>query len=157
MDKVDVCILRELTKNPQMPFLRIAEKVGVSPRTVQKKFQKMKENGIILRSSIIIDLSKIGYQGKAYLTITNAPGQSKEKTIDALKKMPNMFMITDIIGDFDVLVIAAVRAFTSIMDDVNAIRKLPSVERVEVTFVTDTMFPGPKEFNELFPPEKNKG
>ena len=104
---------------------------------------------------IIIDLSKIGYQGKAYLTITNAPGQSKEKTIEALKKMPNMFLITDIIGEFDVLVIAAVRNFTSIMDDVNTIRKLPSVEQVEVTFVKDTMFPGPKEFNELFPPETN--
>jgi Lrp/AsnC family transcriptional regulator for asnA, asnC and gidA len=156
MDDVDVSILRELTKNPQIPFSRIAEKNHVTPRTVQKKYQKMKENGIILRSSIIIDLSKIGYQGKAYLEITNAPGQSKEKTIDALRKMPNMFMITDIIGEFDVLVIAAVRNFRSIMDDVNTIRKLPSVERVEVTFVTDAMFPGPKEFNDLFPPERNR-
>jgi Lrp/AsnC family transcriptional regulator for asnA, asnC and gidA len=154
MDNVDVSILKELTKDPQIPFLRIAEETGVSPRTVQRKYQKMKDTGIILRSSIIIDLSKIGYQGKAYLHITNAPGQEKAVTINALKKIPNMFMITEIIGEFDVLAIAAVRSFISIMENVNAIRKLPSVDRVEVTFVTDTMFPGPKEFNELFPPEK---
>jgi hypothetical protein len=65
-----------------------------------------------------------------------------------------MFLTTEIIGEFDVLAIAAVRSFTSIMADVNTIRRLPSVDRVEVTFVTDTMFPGPKEFNDLFPPEK---
>lgn len=154
MDNIDLSILKELTANPQIPFVRISEKIGVSPRTVQKKYQKMKDNGIILRSSIIIDLSKIGYQGKAYLYITNAPGQEKAATINALKKIPNMFLTTEIIGEFDVLAIAAVRSFTSIMADVNTIRRLPSVDRVEVTFVTDTMFPGPKEFNDLFPPER---
>jgi len=154
MDDVDVNILRELTKNPQIPFLKIAEKIGVTPRTVQKKYQKMKENGIILSSSIIIDLSKIGFQGKAYLNITNVPGLDKAVTIEVLKKMRNMFMMSEIIGDFDILVVAAVRDFTSIMDDVDTIRKIPSVERVEVTFVTDTMFPGPKEFNNLFPPKE---
>ena len=149
MDEIEMSILRELTENPQLPFLKIAERIGVSPRTVQKKYQKMKDSSIILHSSIIIDLSKIGYQGKAYLYIINTPGQDKELTINALKKIPNMFMITETIGDYDILAIAAVRNLKSIMDKVNTIRKLPSVERVEVTFVADTMFPGPKEFNEL--------
>jgi DNA-binding Lrp family transcriptional regulator len=149
MDNIDMLILRELTENPQAPFLRIAEKIGVSPRTVQKRYQKMKDNSIILHSSIIIDLARIGYQGKAYLFITTTPGQDKELTMNSLKKIPDMFMMTEIIGDFDILVIAAVRNFTSIMDKINTIRKLPSVERVEVTFVADTMFPGPKEFNKL--------
>jgi Lrp/AsnC family transcriptional regulator for asnA, asnC and gidA len=155
MDEIDTRILRELTENPQTPFQRIAERIGVSPRTVQKKYQKMKDDRVILHSSIIIDLSKIGYQGKAYLQITNTPGQEKELTTNALKKIPNMFMITETIGDFDILVIAAVRNFRSIIDQVNTIRKLPSVERVEVTFVADTMFPGPKEFNTLL--ENKKG
>jgi Lrp/AsnC family transcriptional regulator for asnA, asnC and gidA len=156
MDDIDVSILKELTKNPQIPFLRIAERIGVSPRTVQKKFHRMRDSGIIIRSSIIIDLSKIGFQGKAYLYITNKPAYEKAATINALKQIRNMFMIAEIIGEFDVLAIAAVRSFTGIMEEVDTIRKLPSVDRVEVTFVTDTMFPGPKEFNSLFPPEKMK-
>ncbi len=154
MDIVDAKILRELTKNPQAHFSRVAEKIGVTPGTVQKRYHKLRDNSIIIRSSVIIDLSKIGYQGKAYLMITNAPGYSKETTINALKKIPNMFMMTDIIGEFDVLVIAAVRNFTGIMDNVDTIRKLPSVERIDVAFVKDTMFPSPKEFNELFLPEE---
>jgi Lrp/AsnC family transcriptional regulator for asnA, asnC and gidA len=149
LDEIDMRILRELTENPQVSLLRIAERIGVSPRTVQKRYQKMKDGGIILHSSIIVDLSKIGYQGKAYLYVTNRPGLDKELTTSALKKIPDIFLITEIIGDYDILAIAAVRNFTSIMDKVNTIRKLPSVEQVEITFVTDAMFPGPKEFNEL--------
>ena len=154
MDNVEVAILRELTENPQLPFLKIAQKIGVSPRTVQQKYQKMKEEGIILRSSIILDLSQLGYQGKAHVMITNMPGHDKTATINALKKMPNIFLITEIIGEFDVLSIVAVRDFTSIIDTLNTIRKLPSVEHAEATFVTDTRFPVGEEFNKLFPPEK---
>ncbi len=150
MDDVDRAILKELTKNPQIPFIRIAEKAGVTVRTVQKRYQRMKDDGIILNSSIIIDLSKIGYEGKAYIEITNTPSRDKAETIDALKKMPNIFQITDVIGKYDVFAIVAVRSFKAIMDLVSNIRKLPSVEQAEVTFVTDTLFPVPKEFNELY-------
>jgi hypothetical protein len=88
--------------------------------------------------------------------ITNVPGQDKTATINALKKMPNIFLITEIIGEFDVLAIAAVKDFTSIIDMMNTIRKLPSVEQAEATFVTDTLFPAGEEFNRLFPAEKNQ-
>jgi DNA-binding Lrp family transcriptional regulator len=48
------------------------QKIGVSPKTVQIRYKKLEEKGIILCSSITIDLSKLGYQGKAYLNITNS-------------------------------------------------------------------------------------
>jgi Lrp/AsnC family transcriptional regulator, regulator for asnA, asnC and gidA len=150
MNEIDLQILKELTKNPQTSFLRIAEKMGISPITVQRKYKKMKEEGMLLQSSITIDLSKIGYQGKAYLMITNAPKQDKTKTMDALRQMQNVFIFTEIVGEFDLLAIAAVKDFKSIIDLVNAIRKLPSVGRVEVAFTTDTSFPVDKDFNKIF-------
>ena len=156
MDETDMSILRELTENPQVPILRIAERIGVSPRTVQKKYQKMKDDGIIRRSSIIIDLSKIGYQGKAYLHITNTPGQDKELTVNALKKIPDIFLITEIIGEFDVLAIAAVKNYKSVINMVNTVKRIPSVDQVDATFVADTTFPGGKEFNDLFSTERSE-
>jgi Lrp/AsnC family transcriptional regulator for asnA, asnC and gidA len=149
MDEIDVKILKELTLDPQIAFLRIAEKTGVSPKTVQKKYQKLKENHTILRSSITIDLSKIGYQGKAYLMITNTPGQDKIVTINALSNIPDVFLITDVLGEFDILAIAAVKDYTHVLNMVNTIRNLPSVEKAEAAFVTDAIFPAGKEFNEL--------
>jgi len=86
MDELDLYIIRELTKDAQTPFLRIAKKLGISPETVRTRYAKMKENGAIKCCSISINLSRIGYQGKAFLMITNAPNHDKSKTIDALKK-----------------------------------------------------------------------
>ena len=154
MDEIDQKILEELTKDAQMPFVRIAKKIGVSPQTVQLRYAKMKEEGAIVRSGITVDLLKLGYQGKAVLMITNAPNQSKKKTIEALKKMPGVFLEAEIIGDFDVLAVAAVRDFRSTINLINNVRALPSVDYVDAALTTDTAFPVDKGFNEVFQTEK---
>jgi len=152
MDETDLEILQLLVRKPQEPFSRIAKKLGISPNTVQSKVQKMKEAGIIHCFSIIIDLSKLGYQGEAYLQITNAPGYNKATTIDRLKVIPNIFIITEIIGAFDIMAIAAVKDYKSIVNMVNTIKQLPSVEKVETDFVMDTQFPATTSFTEQLTP-----
>jgi DNA-binding Lrp family transcriptional regulator len=154
MDGTDFEILQLLVRNPQEPFYRIAKKVGVSPRTVQRKVQKMKEAGMIICFSIIIDLSKLGYQGEAYLQISNVPGYDKATTIDELKRIPNIFLITEIMGDFDILAVAAVKDYQRIVNMVATIKRLPSVEKVETDFVTETRFPATTKFTEQLTPEK---
>jgi Lrp/AsnC family transcriptional regulator for asnA, asnC and gidA len=156
MDEVDIQILKELTKDAQTPFLRIAEKIGVSPKTVQIRYNKMKQEGIILRSTITVDLSKLGFQGRAFLSITNAPNQNRKETIGALKQMQNIILLTEIIGDFDVLAIAAIKDLKSIISLVNAVRKLPSVDQVEVSFTDNTSFPVEKGFADLFQTKKEE-
>jgi len=152
MDETDLEILQLLVRKPQEPFSRIAKKLGISPNTVQSKVQKMKEAGIIHCFSIIIDLSKLGYQGEAYLQITNAPGYDKATTIDRLKVIPNIFIVTEIIGSFDIMAIAAVKDYKSIINMVNTIKQLPSVEKVETDFVMDTQFPATTSFTEQLTP-----
>jgi Lrp/AsnC family transcriptional regulator for asnA, asnC and gidA len=151
MDELDAKIINELTKDVQRSFLSIAKEIGVSPKTVQMRYKKLKEKGIILLSCIIVDLAKLGFQGKAYLMITNTHNHDKTETMNALKQMKNVFSIVEIIaGEIDVLALAAVKDFNSIVNLVNEIRKLPSVDKVEVTFTNDTTFPVGKEFNALF-------
>lgn len=150
MDEIDLRIIRELTKDAQTPFLRIAKKLGVSPETVRTRYRKMKEEGTIKRCSISINLSRIGYQGKVFLMITNAPNHDKSKTIDALKKMLNIFIISEMIGDFEIIGIAPVKDLNSLKTLVNKIKKLPSVNRVEIALINDTAFPVNSRFGELF-------
>jgi len=156
MDEVDLRIIQELTKDAQTAFSRIARKIGVSPQTVQTRYEKMKQEGMILRCTITVDLSKLGYEGKVFLRITNAPNQNKKRTIDALKKMQNVFLSTEIIGEFDVLAIAAVKNFKNAGDLVSSIRELPSVEYVEVSFANDTTFPVDTSFTKLFQTKKEE-
>ncbi len=141
MDKLDYFILNELLKDAQMPFLQIAKKLGTSPYTISKRYEKMKRDGTIVRSIVSIDLSKIGYQGKAFLMITIAPNQEKSKTTEALTKIKNIISISEIIGAFDILAIAPVTDLDSIMTLVKEIKELPNVQQVEMTFTKDTAFP----------------
>lgn len=141
MDKLDYLILNELFKDAQMSFLQIAKKLGTSPYTISKRYEKMKKDGTITRSIVSIDLSKIGYHGKAFLMITNASNQEKSKTIKALTKIKNIILISEIIGAFDILAIAPITDLDSIMTLVKKIKELPSVQQVEMTFIKDTAFP----------------
>lgn len=155
MDKIDRHILRELIKSPAKPFLKIAEEVGISPNTVQKRYEKMQKEGIIFGAFTIIDLSKIGYQGKAFLMMTNSNIYDVEMTAKALYQIPNVFLISEIIGAFDVLAMVAFRDIAELKELINKIRALPSVQKVEVSLTDGTSYPVRKEYTNihLFGPE----
>ncbi len=70
MDSLDFLILSELLKDATLSLVEVAKKVGTSPYTVRRRFAIMKKEGIIVRSIVSIDLTKLGYQGKAFLLIT---------------------------------------------------------------------------------------
>jgi DNA-binding Lrp family transcriptional regulator len=149
MDEVDLNIIKELKKNAGTSFSKIAKQLGVSPKTVQTRYKKMKEKGIIGHSTISIDLSKIGYDGKAYLMITNAPTQDPRVTIDALNQMQDIILVADTIGDFDVLAIALIRNLKSFAKLVQDIKKVPSVGQIEFVLVSDTSFPVDKNYDRI--------
>jgi Lrp/AsnC family transcriptional regulator for asnA, asnC and gidA len=149
MDKIDYLILSELLKNARVSFLKVAKKLNVSPFTVKSRYNKMVEDGIIKRSVINIDLSKLGYQGKCFLLITNAPNTSKSITIEALKKIRNIMVVSEIIGPYDLLAIAPITDLNSIKILVGDVKKLASVQRVKIACINDTMFPINPSFAQL--------
>jgi Lrp/AsnC family leucine-responsive transcriptional regulator len=141
MDELDYLILSELLVDSQLSFLQVAKKLQVSSFTVKSRYEKMVKDGIIRRAIINIDLSKLGYQGKTFLLITNVPNQPKENTIKELKKMRNILVVSEIIGPYDIIAIAPIIDFNSINELVNLVKKIPSVQRVNVAAVSDTSFP----------------
>lgn len=149
MDRIDQQILTELTKNSQKSFLKIAEQIGVSPRVVQQRYEKMRRKGIVLRPTVLIDLSKVGYQGKAYLLITENVGHEKTKTIHNLVQMRNVFLVAEIVGEFDVLAMAPFKDFNDVIELVNLIRTLPGIRQVEIALTSDTSFPVTKYYSKM--------
>ena len=52
--------------------------------------------------------------------------------------------------------IAAVKNYKSVINMVITVKRIPSVDQVDATFVADTTFPGGKEFNDLFTTERSE-
>ena len=133
-----------------MPFYKVAKIVGISPRTVELRFRKLIQEKIVLQSTILLDLKKIGFAGKAYVSITSRPGGDRFTIVNELKKIGGIFLITQIIGDYDILALTVVKDFNSVIVIMDQIRKLPNVERVDVSFVQDNCYPvNPWVYNQL--------
>ncbi len=149
MDRLDYLILSELLKDAQASFAEIARKLGSSPYTVGRRYESMKKEGIFHRIMVSIDLSRIGYQGKAFLLIGISPQQSKSSVIEALKKISNIMVISELVGPFDLLAIAPVADLAGIRTLVEEVKKTPNIQRVEVALINDTNFPVNPSFNRI--------
>ena len=150
MDKIDLHILNELTINSKKPFLTMAKELGVTSVTVQKRYEKMKKDGIINMATTVVDLSKLNFQGSVFLMITKSTTCTSEAVVKILLDTKNVFIVTEIIGDFDILAIAYFKSFKSLTELVEKIRNLSCVNHVEIALSKDTIFPVSQEQMELF-------
>ncbi|MBK5133968.1 Lrp/AsnC family transcriptional regulator [Candidatus Bathyarchaeota archaeon] len=150
MDKINLHILNELTINSKKPFLTMAKELGVTSVTVQKRYEKMKKDGIINMATTVVDLSKLNFQGSVFLMITKSTTCASESIVKILLDTKNVFLVTEIIGDFDILAIAYFKSFKSLTELVEKIRNLSCVNHVEIALSKDTIFPVSQEQMELF-------
>ncbi len=146
MDRIDNQILAALIENPRIAFLEIAKKIGIAPSTVKARYDKMK-NKVFSNPFVILDLSKLGFRGKAFLLVSNSNQGDPKLTLDKLHQIPNVFLIAETIGKFDFIAYVAFRDITEIKKIVNEVRKLPSVKKVNVTLTEQTDFPTRREYS----------
>jgi len=141
MDKLDYLILSELIKDATLSFVKIAKKVGTSPYTARRRYEKLKQNGLIHRCIVSIDLSKLGYQGKAFLFITVGRESNRSETISHLKKIRNVIEITELIGPYEILAIAPIIDLKSIQTLIKQARKAPNIQQIKIACIYNTQFP----------------
>ena len=96
MDRIDKKILKLLKENPKMPFLEIAKKIGISSITVQKRYEEMEKKDAIFGTTVMLDLSKIGFKGKAFLFIKTSKNSKIPEIIKTFRQIPNLFLIVEI-------------------------------------------------------------
>jgi len=141
MDKLDYLILSELIKDATLSFVKIAKKLGTSPYTARRRYEKLKQNGIIHRCIVSIDLSKLGYQGKAFLFITVGREANRSETITHLKKIKNVIEITELIGPYEILAIVPIIDLRSIQTLIKEARKAPNIQQIRIACIYNTQFP----------------
>ena len=83
MDKLDLSIIENLSKNSRMPFMQIARKLKVSESTIRKRVSHLEKNGVIKKYSLVLDTNKVGIGNVALVGVDVAP----EKYLDIAKKL----------------------------------------------------------------------
>jgi Lrp/AsnC family leucine-responsive transcriptional regulator len=149
LDKLDYLILSELLSDTTQSFVELAKKVHTAPYTARRRYEKMKKEGLIFKCTISLDLSKLGYQGKAFLLINLAQDANKSETINYLKTIKNVMVVTEIVGYCDILVIAPIIDLRSIQELVNAARKTPRLQNLKIACINDISFPVGSNFSNM--------
>jgi len=140
MDAVDVQILTELMADAQTPFSRVAKKIGVSHETVRKRYEKMKKEGTIKQCTVLVDGHKLGDEGTVFLMLSCAREVKKADVMECLKRIPDLYMIIELIGDYDFLAWARLKNLHQLAQLVGDIRSLGNIDRMETLLLTQTYF-----------------
>lgn len=74
LDITDLEILRTLSEDSSIPFVDIAEKIGVTDGTIHQRVRKLKRSGAIKRFTIELNNEIIGKGSLAYAVVIVDPG-----------------------------------------------------------------------------------
>jgi Lrp/AsnC family transcriptional regulator for asnA, asnC and gidA len=104
IDPIDYKILCLLSTNSRMPTIEIANKLDISSATVITHIKKLIRSKVILKYSINIDTTKLGY--KTFIVrISLRDYKKKNKIIDHLSLNPFIWEIRKAIGNCDIEVV----------------------------------------------------
>jgi len=128
LDALDMEILRILAENCKRSAREIARMLGKSPTIIAKKIKKLESMGIVRGCRAEIDYKKLGYSIMA-LILFNVEGAYIEEVEHQLAKEPNVRIVYDITGDYDVAIVALFRGVEELDRFIKRLLKNPRIKR----------------------------
>lgn len=138
LDKIDTTILETLEEDARTSFREIARKLKVSPDTISNRFERLKKQGVIVDSTVVIDPSKIGYSFIARFGIDVKPAYSSQ-VLNEIIKIPSIIVASKLVGGYDLVSISVVKNFQHLCKLRDTIIDMPYVEKVNIGIWIKTM------------------
>lgn len=133
MDIIDFQILETLSKDARTPFNKIAKKIGVSTDTICRRYNSLKEKGVIKAAMVVVDIRNCGYEGYVGLLIKAASGENQDTIHNALSSQKNVALVVKILGYYDFFVQVLIKDFTDLSklhEEFNKIRGIVSLDLI---------------------------
>ena len=150
IDQTDKRIIEKLAVNGRISFRKLAKELAISTDTVARRYEKLKRNGTI-KVVIQLDTVKIGYHGYATFYIAFASQNSLISMVENLCKIPDIVLIIQTSGTFDLLVEAMIKDLDQLLFLQDNITNMPGVARSEMHLSRpNVFFPTPREYISTF-------
>ena len=120
MDHIDVKLLEEVQKDAERGSRDLAQSVGLTPGAVHKRLKRLKDQGLIRKTCVLLDREKLGLDLLCFLFIhfkSNMLPDNMAKLQTALRTLPAILECYTVTGDTDAIIKVAVR-------DHNALKQL---------------------------------
>jgi len=119
IDKIDLCIIKNLLINARTNLSSIAEDCGVSNTTISNRIETLKKDGIIIKEELMIDPTYFGYKFPISIGINLEPNQ-EDKIYNLIKGKVKLVGIDHFIGIYDL----SIFAYANSLEDLKTIKQL---------------------------------
>ncbi|MDO8537482.1 MAG: Lrp/AsnC family transcriptional regulator [archaeon] len=97
--ELDLAILEIMASNARVPLVEIAEKLGVSHKTIASRIKNMEKNKIIIGYKPLLDLEKLGYlYYKAHFRLHSVTSEKEKEFRNYIFQHPNIVYDDSLIG-----------------------------------------------------------
>ena len=136
LDEIDVKILKDLLKDSRKSFSDIAKECGVSVPTIRARYKRMKAEGIILGSTLLVNPQDLGYETVASIHLNVKPEEVK-KFIDSLDYLELFSLNYDHAKEFNVHVEAFLKRNQDLQKITQKFRQNEAVVEMKITLWVD--------------------
>ena len=104
LDEADRRILRHYLAEPGLDRAKLAERAGVTPATLWRRLERLREAGVIRAESAVIDWRALGYAVEVSLrfTLDKTNPRAFDEFIVAARDVPEVIEIQTFLGRVDV-------------------------------------------------------
>lgn len=131
-DALDMKILSELTKDASISVPRLSKKLGINASVLYSRIKRLSKKGLIRKFTIVVNDELLGINVKAIIGINRDP-KLKESIHAGLLKIPEVRVISEVTGRFDILVTVSARTLEELHSAV-----IEKVGRIEGILNTET-------------------
>jgi len=134
LDVLDRSILEELNIDARRSHREIAHRLKVSPTTVSARVTRLERDGVIRGYMPVLDDEALGWELVATMGIRISKGRLREVE-ERLSRDAHAFLIYDVTGDFDALLIGRFRDRRDLDRFVKQVLQDPNIERTNTQVV----------------------
>lgn len=138
LDEVDVSILRALNADARKSYRDLAKELGLALSTVSSRVKRLEDKGYILGYVPVLDPQRLGFDLVVVVGVKILHGKLLEAQ-QRIAKMPRVFGVYDVTGDWDSVLLARFRSREELNDFVKDLLALPYVERTGTQLVLNTV------------------
>jgi DNA-binding Lrp family transcriptional regulator len=143
IDTVDRKLLIELLKDSRVSLRKLAEEMNVSPATLHNRLFRLVQEGVIKGFTALIDYSKLGYSLTSII-MAKVDGKHLVEFEREIANLDNVIAVYDIVGEYDVAVIAKFRSVEDLDNFLKSLLKNPKVERTHTSIVLNVVKEDPR-------------
>ena len=114
LDATDRRILRQWQAEPSLAPAELAKRARVSPGQLVRRQAKLREAGVVLGTSAVIDWAALGYAVEVSLRVTldKTQGRAFDDFLEAARDVPEVIEIQTFLGRVDVRLSVIARDMT---------------------------------------------